>query len=119
MVVEGKSQVYLYTHWTGYKLAETVREALKRGIERWQDGQYLARIIFCEMVKGGEMDLTGFGISSVIGDNGHPIIVVNVDDQTIGFAEEGKEPQCDAKWALPEYVRLSAEAISQAYNRND
>lgn len=82
IVKDGESKVYLYTHWTGSELPEVLKSALRRGKSRWDDGQYLARIIFCEMVKGQEMDETGFGISSTIGDGGTDI-TVNVDDQKV------------------------------------
>lgn len=75
------SEVYLYTHGTGSYLPETLKRALARK-QRWDDGPYLARIIFCEMIKGSEADETGFGISSKRGDGGTDI-TVNVDDQTV------------------------------------
>jgi len=37
---------HLYTHWSGTELPETVRQALLRGKDRWDDEQYLSRIIF-------------------------------------------------------------------------
>jgi hypothetical protein len=88
IVKDGESTVYLYTHWSGSSLPETVKAALKRGHDRWNDGQYLARILFCEMVRGDEMSSTGFGISSVIGDGGTDI-TVNVDDQTVRESDDG------------------------------
>jgi hypothetical protein len=82
-VKDGESNVFLYTHWSGSELPKTLKTALIRGKERWTDGQYLARIIFCEMVRDDIDDMTGYGISSVVGDGGDRIIVVNVDEQTI------------------------------------
>lgn len=58
---EGAPDLYLYTHWNGSDLPKTLKRALSRK-ERWEDSAYLARIIFCEMVKGSEADATGFGI---------------------------------------------------------
>ena len=55
--------VYLYTHWAATELVETVQAALARH-ERWDDPEYLARIIFCEMVKGDDDEATGYGIGS-------------------------------------------------------
>lgn len=81
-IVDGESTVYLYTHWTGTELPVTLQKALFRGQERWQDGSYLTRIIFSEMTEGHEDGLTGFGISSVLGDGDDRIITINVDDQT-------------------------------------
>lgn len=89
IVKDSDSTVYLYTHWTGSDLPEVIKSGLVRGKDRWDDGSYLARILFCEMVKGQEMDTTGFGISSVMGDGGTDIIV-NIDDQTV--VEDGDPP---------------------------
>ncbi len=81
---DGKNAViYLYTHWAGTELPETLQNALIRGKSRWDDPPYLGRIIFCEMVKGNEMDLTGYGMSVSECDNGHPFLRVNADKQTV------------------------------------
>lgn len=94
--------VFLYTHWGGTELPQTVQAALKRGRERWNDAPYLARIVFCEMVKGVEMDLTGYGISSYIDDNqvGRPIIVLDPDTHRLGFAPEPEygQPPIATSW---------------------
>lgn len=76
------SDIYFYTHWSGSNVKQTVQRALGRK-QRWSDGSYLARIIFCELVKGNEGEETGFGISSVECDNEHPIVYVNVKEQTV------------------------------------
>lgn len=77
------SEVYLYTHWLGQKLPAILKAALRRGKDRWSDRPYLARIIFCEMVKGAEMDETGFGIDTEEADLNYPTIVVDVDYQLV------------------------------------
>lgn len=87
-VQDGGKRVYLYGHWSGSDMPETLRTALVRGEGRWNDPPYLARIIFCELVKGSEMDETGFGISTTIGDNEHPIIVVDCDKQMVTLEAE-------------------------------
>jgi len=78
--------VFLYSHWGGTELPATVQKALKRKA-RWDDEQYLARIIFDTMTDGRAGD-TGFGISAVIGDNSYPIIYLDCRTQEIGFAAE-------------------------------
>lgn len=77
-------QIWLYTHWTGRELEDTLRSALARGRDRWDDQPYLTRIIFCEMVKldGGD-GLTGFGIALVEQDSNHPHIYVDIDKKTV------------------------------------
>lgn len=84
--------VYLYTHWCGSELPATVGEALRKGKSRWNDPSYLARIIFCEMIRGDRDDLAGFGISDMLEDNEHPIVVVDVEYQRIQFVPEEKCP---------------------------
>lgn len=76
--------VFLYTHWGGSRLPQTVQVALAKRW-RWTDAPYLARIIFCEMVQGDEAGETGFGISTRICDNEHPIVVVDVPKQEVRF----------------------------------
>jgi hypothetical protein len=77
--------VVLYTHWAGTELPDTLKAALRRGRERWPDGSYLTRIIFCEMVGHPDtlMDTTGYGISASLGDNEHPYLVVDVKRQVV------------------------------------
>jgi hypothetical protein len=82
-VKDGESSVFLYTHWSGSELPETLKAALIRGKSRWNDGQYLARIIFCEMVKDEINGTTGYGISSVVGDGDDRVILVDVGEQTV------------------------------------
>lgn len=81
--------VYLYTHWSGYELPGIVRDALARG-ERHSDGAYLARIVFQQMLDGDD-GTTGYGISATLGDNSHPIIVLDPQAETVAFAEDGQE----------------------------
>lgn len=56
--------IYLYQHSDGYDLMDTVVKAVNGpvGKDRQHDPEYLARIIFCEMVKGYEEESTGYGI---------------------------------------------------------
>lgn len=123
-----KPGVYLYTHWGGYELPEAVAKALDRGRNRWDDGPYLTRIIFCEMMKFyGDLpeetleSETGFGISTSMVDNEHNIIVVEPGsrDRTDGrigriwFARPGNEDKEPVvAWSFEVYVdkwELAAE----------
>ena len=74
--------VCLYSHWGGDMLA-TVGAALKRGRDRWSDGEYLARIVFCEMVGNDTRSTTGYGIGTACnGDLNNPVLVLDPDAQT-------------------------------------
>lgn len=76
-------RVWFYTHWSGCEMDSIIAAALARGKDRWRDDQYLARIIFCELVKDHPMDTVGFGIGVEPGDNGHAFRVVDVESQTV------------------------------------
>lgn len=80
--------VWLYTHWDGYKIKEVLKAALIRGESRWDDSQYLTRIIFCEMIKDDVMGSIGYGISSIEHDNGREILHVYPDKQEVIIGEE-------------------------------
>lgn len=80
--------LFLYTHWTGTELPATLAAGLKKYPVRWEDGIYLARILFCEMVKGSEMAETGFGISTEFCDGNHDMLVVSVPQQKVFTVNE-------------------------------
>jgi len=73
--------VFFYSHWGGEGLPDTLRRGLVKGKDRWGD-TYLARIIFCEMV-GDDHGNLGYGISTFLTDNEHPLLVVDTDRQVI------------------------------------
>jgi hypothetical protein len=82
-IKQDEGLVYLYTHWHGSDLQTIVRRALARK-QRWNDEEYLARIIFCEMIKDYEAGETGFGIGlDEHGDSQHPLIIVDPEEQTV------------------------------------
>lgn len=82
------SGVFFYSHWYGSELPQRVATALKRGRSRWGDTAYLARIIFCEIVKDEINGETGYGISTQECDPEYPLIVVNDGDYTVTIADE-------------------------------
>lgn len=63
--------VFLYTHWGAGSLIQDVQRALARR-QRWEDDEYLARIVFDEMrstcgegISAEDVeDETGYGIST-------------------------------------------------------
>jgi len=99
---ENKIGLYLYTHWGGALLKKTVQKVLAK-TERWNDSQYLARMIFCQMLQDFEGKLegiTGFGISTFEGDNDNPTIEVNVPLQKV--ITEDKE------WSFEEFIKYNS-----------
>lgn len=95
---QAEAEVVLYSHWSGDTLNDTLRKALDRGRERWDDSSYLARIIFSQMLADhneddlieGVMGTAGFGIEATIPGsmeyteaNPETDIYVNVSAQTV------------------------------------
>lgn len=101
MKEESGNEIYFYSHWTGNSLFDVLKEALMRGRGRWSDEAYLARIIFCEMVKHDLMDTTGFGISTYVQDNEYPIFYVNSENQKVSVGSR--------EWSFEEFVQLEAD----------
>lgn len=79
---ELEGAVWLYSHWGGHDLPNVVQAALKRQ-ERWNDSEYLARIVFQQML-GDDNSATGFGIgTSEHGDIEHPLLILNTQTMII------------------------------------
>lgn len=76
--------IFFYTHYDGSRVLHILRRALRKRW-RWDDPTYLARIIFCELVKGSEADETGYGIGLSICDNEHPIPKVFLNEQRVVY----------------------------------
>jgi len=83
------SGVYLYTHWGASNLGSLVKSAISEG-KRWNDPEYLARIIFDYMKQGRDArkgDYTGYGIRTERNGDIWRLIKVN--------CEEGIYKDCD------------------------
>jgi hypothetical protein len=83
--------VVLYTHWSGSSIKETAARALdsKAGRTRWSDNEYLARIVFDVLTEGDHGGATGYGISTSLCDNEHPIVVIDPNSQRVAVRDEG------------------------------
>ncbi len=107
--------IYMYTHWSGGFLPALVRAALARGQGRWGDSQYLARIIFCELIAENVMEETGFGLSTRIGDNGHSVVRVDDKAQRVSFHTPGRERDPKdkglASWSYQAFVAAGDQAL--------
>jgi hypothetical protein len=104
-VKEGKHIIYLYTHWGGSDLPETLKDALERGRKRWNDPAYLTRIIFCEMIMEASRltDTDGLGISCNIQDNEHDLLVVVLYEQIVIVYRYTDETE-KARYTFQEFI---------------
>jgi hypothetical protein len=105
MVFNDDQHMFFYSHWLGTDNAVRLHTALSRQ-KRWTDEAYLARIIFCELVKGYEDQETGFGIAPYMPDNGNPVVVVDLQHGTVTF-----ETSNPVSWTFQEYIELSPDEI--------
>lgn len=119
--------VFLYTHWGGYSLPESLRVALAKRW-RWNDNAYLTRIIFDTMSVGHHDQETGYGISTGIEDNSYPFLEVDPDDRMVRLFEEARdepdgEPRTPlAAFTFEEYVAMEEamwEAIAPGQGEED
>lgn len=94
---EKSTGIYLYSHWGGSELKQTLQDALKR-TDRWQDEPYLTRVIFSTMIKDHVEGDTGFGISTYLTDNENDIVMVDTGTQTVTIGKK--------KWTFKEFCEL-------------
>ena len=94
------SGVYLYQHWDGNLLSSRVQRGLSLN-ERWDDEEYLTRIIFDSMKSEieaylkkeyGEKPYTGFGIGTIRHWDIEYLVEIDVEKQTVkvlsGFGDD-------------------------------
>lgn len=114
--------VVLYTHWSGYELPKTLRAALNRR-QRWDDGAYLARIIFDQMTEGDHGSETGFGIvANSLCDNEYPLLIVDAKSQRVAVRpEDSWQGRVDSDGiSMTEFVAMTDdEAMSWAGRHTD
>jgi hypothetical protein len=114
--------MYMYSHWGGAVIPSVVEAALRRGRERWGDSQYLARIVFCELIKDDLMETTGYGLSTRIGDNEHAIVRVDDVDQTVAVCEPGTEQGSSkpiGSWSYEEFLKVATQLDQMLDSTND
>lgn len=114
--------VYLYTHWSGYRIKEIAADGLssRAGSARLGDPAYLSRILFDTLtgLEGGE---TGYGIGISAPDNERPIVVVEPglgwnglgSVARVAVAHQGSETQPDLDWQSVDDFVASAQTAAE------
>lgn len=99
------ARIYLYTHWKGSSIKETLQRALRKR-QRWDDSPYLTRIIFNEL-QGKNRGEAGFGISPFLDDNENNILIVNPEVQKVTLEDEnGSVLKC---WSFEKFTTTEGE----------
>lgn len=81
--------VYLYTHWSATELTGQVAMALAKQW-RWDDPDYLTRIIFDAMTENSHGRETGNGIGTKQAGDIWRLITVDCEGKTVEVADYGK-----------------------------
>jgi hypothetical protein len=102
---EAPTRVFLYTHWSGYRLPSILQTGLIQGRGRWSDDAYLARILFCTMVGENWSDTTGYGIAPWVPDNEYDFLLVQVCQQKVLRVD--LEWHCSQDAPISDYIRQS------------
>jgi hypothetical protein len=74
--------IYLYQHYDGNELFDIVKRAIAKKM-RWEDTEYLTRIIFSEMIKDNIAGETGYGIGNAQHGDIEFLVIVDTKKQTI------------------------------------
>jgi hypothetical protein len=103
--------IYLYSHWGGEKFLTTdLRKALEFGRGRWNDPQYLTRIVISQIFMDSHDALTGAGVSTEIGDNSHHVTILDVHAGQVGWAAAGSERDRNAWRGMATFDQFCAVA---------
>ncbi len=113
-------EIWLYTHWSGSEIKTLAQNGLRRAVldHREDDPPYLTRIIF-QTLLDGDTSTRGYGISAAMGDNEHPIVVVDVAAKTVSLMSEpddGKPAGTLASLSFDDFLALSKEEL-EAWGR--
>jgi hypothetical protein len=82
-IVGPYGRVYLYSHNTANELVNVVSDVLSRQV-RWDDPDYLSRMIFCRMIPKNKWDdELGFGIGTQLYTDVNMLITLDTVHQTI------------------------------------
>lgn len=103
--------INLYAHWKGPHVAVDLREGLNRG--RWNQTNFLAKNILCEMVRNMEDSDCYYGISASINNPDVDIEQFDLDRPLITVDPEAKTVTIQGNPAISfeEYVDLSDEKL--------
>lgn len=113
----GKSGVYLYTHYGASSLDKDVERAIAKGW-RWDDPDYLARIIFDEMVgKDGWGEETGYGIGTQKAGDIWRLVTVDCKKQTVTVEDESYQNSVSS-WKVKSHKTFAQIKLGDKANVN-
>lgn len=95
--------VYLYGHWAGEGMMNTLAEAISKARPRWNDEGYATRIIISQIIGNEWTEETGWGITTYFCDSEHSVPVINFQTQTVRLIPKSWDTVFDIS-AEPKFV---------------
>lgn len=95
--------IWLYGHWAGSELAQTIQTAFKDVESRWNDESYATRFLIGKAIADHSNDTAGFGISTERMDNEYNVLEVDFPNQKVkllsrvGYHDESYDWDKNAK----------------------
>lgn len=83
-----EGSLYFYTHWRASELPDLVRAALARSRERWDQPDYLTRIIVSEVMVDEIRELTGYGFALSPYVDAWRTVVINLGDNEVAVHDD-------------------------------
>lgn len=104
--------IFLYTHDLADSLVNDVYQALKLGA-RWDDADYLARIVFCRMMPPEQLlNDKGFGIGAKQYGDINLLITLDCRDQTISVISSLMENKHKYSMTFTEFIENYSSAAT-------
>lgn len=104
--------IFLYTHDLADSLVNDVYQALKLGA-RWDDADYLARIVFCRMMPPEQLlNDKGFGIGAKQYGDINLLITLDCRDQTISVISSLMENKHKYSMTFTEFLENYSSAAT-------
>lgn len=100
--------VHLYTHRDAHKLEESAASALKRGQDRWEQPDYMARIVLDDL-KNSDTGTTGYGLSATNYPNTYRTLRLNFHNQRVRL-ESIYDDEDDWEMGMGGFVEQFTEA---------
>jgi hypothetical protein len=80
---ENGQSIYLYSHWGGEGMMDTVAYGLNIARPRWGDEGYATRIFISQIIANDWKDEAGYGITTYFCDSEHSVPVINFTKGTV------------------------------------
>ncbi len=116
-------EVFLYTHWGSSTLLKDVRAGLSKGQGRWNDSEYLTRIIF-DNLRNPKFDdpVTGYGIGAQLHSDLDCWLEVDCDEQKIHYHQYSDYSEPKITWSFDSFLAgenvINKSAIDQVVKAN-